>query len=225
VSVFVWAGDDRLLIYDNLWAHLRKLPSLRGRPFPPKSDAKAWALSLQKSKNDNPEICLSGSFYFKDSRDDSPLFQLSLKPLKLERTHRFGRRFGHGRFCEIKISNAAAWRASALFKDESTQSCIRQWLLESSHDFLGRIWKPFYLKGGRTQNGSAKSIGEESEQIPTQSFYFFAISGCDLQTVSVMSILDWMISFELNEKEPALKLFSRISLGNLTQTCIRVSVC
>ncbi|ELR03707.1 hypothetical protein VC83_06038 [Pseudogymnoascus destructans] len=225
------------LDYNALWKFLKdKVPQLQGKPFPEKCTPKIWASSLERWSIGNFEgVEMSASLKFASSKT-GPIFQVQLKPLSIALTHRFGRRFGNDRFLEIILPNLNKCRPPGSTEDdlEMRRQEIIRWIKDNGHKFMGIEWRPFGLNDTRSKkinNIESKKASEDAENNATHRIFFFAVDGIGFQTSSglparnddpqhhtkftVKGLLNWLIPFylEKNQKQPYLKLFSRISLG------------
>ncbi|OBT84064.1 hypothetical protein VE02_07037 [Pseudogymnoascus sp. 03VT05] len=220
-----------------------KVPQLQGKPFPEKCAPKVWASSLEKWSVGNFEgVVMSASLKFASSKT-GPFFKVQLKPLATALTHRFGRRFGNDRFLEITLPNLNKCRPPGITDDdlEIRRKEIIHWIRVSGHKLMGIEWRAFSLKDARLKkiNNIAKKINnielkaasDDAENQETHQVFFFAVDGVGFQTgptlpaanddpkhrtkFTVEGLLRWLIPFRLesNQKQPYLKLFSRISLG------------
>ncbi|OBT46789.1 hypothetical protein VE00_02021 [Pseudogymnoascus sp. WSF 3629] len=225
-----------LLDYNALWQFLKDLPQLRGKPLPEKCTPKVWASSLERWSVGNFEgVVMSASLKFASSKT-GPFFKVQLKPLGTALTHRFGRRFGNDRFLEITLPNLSKFRPPGSTEDdlEMRRKEISHWIRGHGHQFMGIEWRAFGLKDARSKkinNIELKKAADDAENNATHQVFFFAVDGIGFQTspslpaidddpkhhtkLTVKGLLHWLIPFHLekNQKQPYLKLFSRISLG------------
>lgn len=225
-----------LLDYNALWQFLKDLPQLRGKPLPEKCAPKVWASSLEKWSVGNFEgVVMSASLKFASSKT-GPFFKVQLKPLAMALTHRFGRRFGNDRFLEMTLPNLTKFRPPGSTEDdlEMRRKEISHWIRGYGHQFMGIEWRAFGLKDARSKkinNIELKKASDDAENNATHQGFFFAVDGTGFQTgptppgtnddpkhhtkFTIKGLLHWLIPFHLekNQKQPYLKLFSRISLG------------
>lgn len=240
---YAWPASKKLENYEDLWKHLKGLALLKGEDFPQKSSEEAWKAALKDYKVGIRGIVMSGSCKF-DTATNGPLFSFGLAPLKIDNTHRFGRRFGNDRFFEISMPSLTGSKTPSVLKAAGGDGfhALIEWLIRGTHEFLGRTWQPFFVKDGRSRKSVLKkSILDEVEKTPqSQTIYFFAVSGKDFDRrqstgknklflrknepldqhveLSVKGLINWMIPIDINKSQPALKFFSRISLGKSCQT-------
>ncbi|EEP78935.1 predicted protein [Uncinocarpus reesii 1704] len=147
--------------------------------------------------------------------------KFALKPLRLERGHRFARRFGSDRFMEITFP--ALVKSPEYLKNKGTVvlQSIATWLATRSHYILGRTWRAFYLEDVKSKN---KKDG------PRSKVHLFAVDGSDFlkapstispigevshrhTPMSVEALVDWHIPFKYNKRQKDCKLFQRLSLA------------
>ncbi|KFY07487.1 hypothetical protein V492_07102 [Pseudogymnoascus sp. VKM F-4246] len=223
--------------YNEFWQLLKALPQLQGKLFPEKCSPKAWASSLANWKAGKFEgVVMSASLKFASSKS-GPLFKVQLKPLTTDLTHRLGRRFGNDRFLEITLPNLNKCRPNGSTDDdlEMRRKEIIHWITGHGHEFMGIEWRSFCVKDARSKKRindiELKKAPDDAENQATHQLFFFAVDGIGFQTgptpptvkddaehhtkFSVKGLLHWLIPFRLerNQKQPYLKLFSRISLG------------
>jgi hypothetical protein len=227
--------------YDNLWTYLRNNHALRGRDFPEKSDGKAWNASFGTFQDGFQGVVLSAKLKF-NNIPDGPFFRLQLQPLKVERSHRLGRRFGPDRFLELSLPSLTGRKLPKLFKDaeqagrgDSCRKVVAEWLSRRQHVFLGITWGAFCVKDSISKKKKTKfeiAVVEDIDNSTKFCAYLFATDGLGFQTskaipqkgepvhrhtkMSVPAMLNWLIPFDQNKQQKSLKLFSRIALGKRT---------
>lgn len=202
--------------------------------FPEASKGAAWAASLEQSVVDaawaassnleptasmpfNQQVVYAASLDF--NRDSKASLQLTLQPLKLEPSHRLGRRFGADRFLELLVPSPDSSNLPPSVKDQgSFFDELVQWL-GVDHAFCGRSWTAFYTKSG----GSRKPVrdlqfGPDPRPIFRERIFFFAgrdhVQPCTFPDLPLAGMLDWALDLKrrANRSQPFLKLFQRISL-------------
>ena len=199
--------------------------------MPEKSSAEAW-----KKAEDCPEnIVFAGDLKFSDEIR-RPIFQLQLKPLKIDRSYRLARKFGGDRFFILGIPGLTERELPSHLRGEadSVRNAIISWLLETEHRFLDRTWRAFFVKPQQTSTKFRKAKVNSFNSI-RHRIYMFAIDGRSFKRryrstrSSVASegshvamtredLLEWIIPFEQNLHQSCLKLFARITLGNSSDT-------
>ncbi|OTB06797.1 hypothetical protein M426DRAFT_318509 [Hypoxylon sp. CI-4A] len=230
--------DDLRFEYDpaftdqkTLWVRLQALPIFQGKSFPEKTRPEAWTAALNdKFATTEQAVVLTASLTTNTSKS-GPLFALRLSPLKLDLSHRLGRRFGSDRFLELIMPciNSQDLR----FLGDSNIDDIQQWLVDESHVLLGRIWTAFFVKPSLPKKiNSENTLGPQTKTIYQERVYLFAEDGNDFRRPETKhhwspkgeptgmhtrmgrgSLLDWLLQISNNQEQPILKLFSRITLG------------
>ena len=221
--------------YERLWDYLRNHNELKGRGFPERSNQEAWTASLGSFECGFYGVLLSAKIKFNKSQE-GPLFSIQLQPLKIEKSHRLGRRFGNDRFFEISLPDLYGMKAPTLVgianEINHTDACrkvIVEWMTHRQHEFLGISWGAFFLKDARPRKKKLQLSPEETENVISSYVYFFATDGLGFQEsghiplrgeistmhtkMTVNALLNWLIPLEQNRKQKSLKLFSRIGLG------------
>jgi len=227
--------DDHLVLprrldygqYDRLWSHLRKLPVMQGKSFPPRTDKAIWDVLLQDTRLTSRGITMSGYFQF---MLDGPIFQLRLRPLQLDNSHRLERRFGAERFLEIDMPNITGTKVPKTLRDLNSvgKAVIVKWLTDQ-HKFIGKTWTVFCNKPIRTK-GKPKNKGLETkselDNSLTQRLFFFAVTGDGFKPCkgtplpgstqdswTADGLLNWIRPTSENRSQPYLKLYARTSLS------------
>ena len=217
--------------YDQLWRFLQGLPVLQGKPLAEQSAKEAWDAACDDFSKGGLAVVLSGSLRFNESTDPTdPLFRFRLKPMKLDRSHRLGRRLGNDRFLEIEMPNLDGNHIpSAIEKlGDKGRQILFKWLVDGPHRVLGRSWQPFYSKKKESNAKSGKREKKKDLSETAHCVYFFAVSGSGLRdsreypdepfrrrTMSVKSLLDTVRPTRKNMHQSDLKLFARTALGNI----------
>jgi hypothetical protein len=228
----------KLLDYDYLWNFLRTLPQLQGKPIPEKSSQRAWSASHDSQAKWNAGnfegVIMGASLKFNNSKT-GPLFVVRMQPLTTNLTHRLGRRFGNDRFLEMAIPDLTKLKflAGKAEDVELKQREIMQWISVDVHRFLGIDWCAFCVKDVRSKkfNNIELKNSEDAGNAPNNQVFFFAVDGIGFQSAKILpsrgedplhhtklpvkAMLHWLIPFHLekNQRQPYLKLFSRITLG------------
>ena len=210
--------------YDELWSVLSRRWSTSDKPMPERSSPAAW----KKAEGKFEGVTLSGEFSY-SKRSEGPVFDFSLRPLKLEQSYRLARKFGGDRFFVLGIPGFHHNELpSHLQKDTCNfRAEVISWIANIEQCFLGRTWRAFFVKtmqsGKRLRRQNA--TGEIKYRV-----YFFAINGQDFsapneaaqreggshffrEPMSVEALLDWFMPAKANLEQPALKLFARLQLG------------
>lgn len=218
------------LDYDKLWQFLRGQPELKGKPFPQESDRKAWDAACKDYSQLSRAVVLSADLIMSKAKH-GPLFNFILHPLRLDLSHRLGRRFGHDRFFEVKMSPLAGDRLAKERPELGSEAykTIVSWLTREAHTFLGRQWRSFYAKDGRSRRKHVSISGTDIDVKLSHLIYLYAEDGLGFQSsrplpsrgeimhgpikMTVPSLIAWLVHTDENKAQPYLKLFSRISLG------------
>ncbi|UKZ88673.1 uncharacterized protein TrAFT101_004417 [Trichoderma asperellum] len=217
----------------NLRDTISKHPLFHGKSLPQSSDSGAWQTALGDFQTNAKTVTLSAELAY--NQDPSgPLYSLRLHPLKLELGHRLARRFGADRFLEMTIPPPSASsddKPKILDEDKESLKKIVDWLTRSPHYFLGRCWRPFFVRTIKGKRASGANKGA-----PPERLYFFAYNGdCfrDFDTpdgipllqeplgirsrrkMKLSDLLRWVINIdnERNSEQPVTKLFSRLALS------------
>ena len=174
---------------------------------------------------------MGGFLNFLSATDDS-IFQLLLRPLQLDRSHRLERRFGCDRFLEIDVPNIEGYKVPKTLRSlgKAGKSIILDWLM-GEHNFIAdRSWRAFCNKPLRPKD--KKLIETERDNKPAHRIFLFATNGNDFgpaqgtPTLSnhvpifgtkaawtVDGLLNWIRPTLENESQPALKLYARTTLA------------
>ncbi|RDL40876.1 uncharacterized protein BP5553_00855 [Venustampulla echinocandica] len=206
-----FSSDDHLNDYDALWQFLKSHPMLKDRPFPERSSKEAWEAAATGYRKGGLGVVLGGSLEFNESAA-GPLFQLRLKPLQLELSHRVGRRLGNDRFLEIDMPHLTGRGLPKLLQDLGVrgQDAVFQWLVDTPHSLFSRCWNPFFCKPAdrktkKAQKTSKKIFKTDSEL--AHRVYFFAVSGTGLETeISIRSLLNKTTALSRNSATVTLEL-------------------
>ncbi|KAL7920937.1 RNA dependent RNA polymerase domain-containing protein [Trichoderma austrokoningii] len=212
---------------------ISKHPLFHGKSLPQPSDPAAWETALSKFQTKTKVVTLTAELVYNQD-PNGPLYNLRLNPLKLDLGHRLDRRFGADRFLEITFPPPTAstdGKPKILDEDKNSLQIIVGWLTRSCHYFLGRFWRPFFIRSMKGKKGSGPSKGPPPEKI-----YLFAYDGDNVRIpntkdgiallqeaheidnrkkMKISDLLRWAISIdnERNAEQPVTKLFSRIALS------------
>ncbi|KAK2756509.1 hypothetical protein FQN54_005402 [Arachnomyces sp. PD_36] len=212
--------------------------SLRGdNLLPEKSSLRAWNQAVnhyQDTGKNCDAVILSGEFQWCEKSEPGYL-KLNLKPMKLERSCRFYRRFGSDRFLAITIPYASSAPKHLVPSSGSLQDSIAKWLVTTDHHCLGRVWRAFYLeevkvKAVKKDNDNDK---DKEKREMRMKVHLFAVDGVDFvgtsprdpelppkdqlsekrTPMSLLALMNWHMPFEANIGQTDCKLFQRFSLG------------
>ncbi|KAK2748968.1 hypothetical protein FQN57_007251 [Myotisia sp. PD_48] len=168
-------------------------------------------------------VTLSGKL---DWCNHAGFMKLTLNPLKLEKSHRFARRFGADRFLEITAPIISDRSKNVGFHPDVFRKAFGQWLATAEHHLFGRVWRAFFL-----EDHKAKTKPSAKKDMRSKVF-FFAVDGEDFArgppslspegeqshnhtTMSLEQFMNWHIPIQYNrrEKDKDCKLFNRMRLG------------
>jgi len=210
--------------YNLLWSSLAAVARARNSNMPQRSSSQAW----DRSGSNFEGVSLGGSLIFSDDTTGL-VFKLSLNPLRIETSYRLARQFGSDRFSIFRFPGLGPESLPSYMKSllPKARETILKWLACTKHEFLGRIWRFFYVKPE-----ASKKITKGRKKVSKDTLfrvYLFAEDGVDFSLespsgevdtrkrnhhpVSVEDMLKWFMPFKINENQPALKLFARIALG------------
>lgn len=220
--------------------------AFKGKALPQACLEDVWQEAMGTFSSAQKSITLAAAISF-CKQNGSPLLSLRLEPLRLELSHRFGRRFGSDRFLELKIPSFVSG------DERSNVTEIVDWLSKDNHFFLGRLWKPFFLKHDvrRQKMRSERSpISMSPSDLSTKNAYFervylFAIDGDCFRPLNGLyppveeaidpkertkfglhNLLEWAVGIgePSNAQQLHSKLFSRLSLSEYAHySCYRCS--
>ena len=186
------------------------------------SDPRAWLEAGKKFEN----VVLTGDLHFCTSKG-GPIFDLQLKPMRMEQSSRLFRRFGNDRFLVVGLPSLEEKTFPSHLRKHGIRRRLIEWLVQEEHSYFGRIWRPFYVKGksDRTKKVTDNQHGEIKHLV-----YFFATKGCDFQSsgeqlprkgeaidghtpMNIADLWEWFCPRGQNEQKTACKMFSRMALG------------
>lgn len=212
------------LTYDPQWRDQKVLRSVigeafRGKPLPPAADSDAWIVAADGPQGNKQHVVFTASLEFAPVKSNSPL-RLRLQPLKLDKPHRLGRKYGADRFLELLVPSPDLSNLPSSLKDKPFYDDLLEWLARRLHVFCGRWYRPFYLKpGGQRTPAKHLHFGPEPKPVYTDRIFFFAENGvdiarCERPSTPVESMIDWALNLKggSNDSQPVLKLFQRLAL-------------
>ncbi|TFA98169.1 putative RNA-dependent RNA polymerase SHL2 [Trichoderma ghanense] len=207
-------------------------PLFHGKSLPPSSNSAAWSIALADFQTKSKTVMLSAELVY--NQDGGPLYSLRLQPLGLELGHRLARRFGADRFLEILIPSPSESSDGdpKVLKEAKSLEKIVDWLTKSRHYFLGRSWKPFFVRDVKGK----KKISSTTRSTRQDRIYLFACDGNNFRSPSIpdgippleealetrrrtkmklSGLLKWALDVgnERNAQQPIPKLFSRLALS------------
>ncbi|TVY46044.1 RNA-dependent RNA polymerase [Lachnellula subtilissima] len=221
--------------YELLWKALRGLPVLQGKEFPEKSEQVAWNVAQIKEFQKGPHgLVFSGSLRFNESSPTGPFFRLQLNPMRLDLSHRLGRRLGPDRFLDLDTPHLSGRGVPKILQDlgEQGRELVINHLVDGTHRLFGRTWKPFHCKPKDTKElkrDILKDFNEEASSATAHRVFFFAVDGEGFRIVKhplrdpsypdsharidIPTLLNMVRPTRKNTHQSYLKLFSRTSLA------------
>ncbi|EFE32272.1 RNA-directed RNA polymerase, putative [Trichophyton benhamiae CBS 112371] len=172
-------------------------------------------------------VVFSGQLEWKDER-----LVLVLNPLKLEKSHRFARRYGADRFLEVLLPSKHPTKSGR--DAEIFGKALGKWLSNEYHYLLGRRWRAFYLEDLKSKSKTTSFSGSGRKA------FLFAVDGEDFlgtpsgispmdetsenhAPMTVEQLVDWHIHYARNTHQEYSKLFTRIRLG-LSRTTATITL-
>lgn len=223
IDVFIDCLTRKFDDYDKLWSSMITIIRDFGQILPEKSSLKAW----QRASTTYDGVFLSGDLRFSE-RQGGPFFEFALKPMKIEKSYRFARRFGGDRFCVIGIPAISSEYLPCFLKDRhiAFRDGIISRLVDTDFHFAGRIWRAFYLK---PENVRKIRRGNQTSSDIKYRIYFFARDGYDFvrgpkagevdprahehSPVSIGELIEWFMPANRNLSQTCLKFYARLALG------------
>lgn len=212
------------LTYSPQWTDQKVLRSalggaFQGKSLPAAADPDAWAMATSGAPNNRQHVVFVASIEFASTKSDRPL-RLRLQPLKLDKPHRLGRKYGPDRFLEVLVPSPDSSNLPGFMKDKPFYDDYISWLMKKPHAFCGRHYRPFYVKsGGQRKPLRHLQFGPEPKPVYTDRVYFFAEHGIDIArndqpSTSVQSMVSWALDLKggRNDSQRVLKLFQRLAL-------------
>ena len=222
INHFLTCFQTSFASYDGLWSSLSSVTKALGAQVPERSSLVAWNRAI----SDFEGVALTGKLKLLD-QPKGPCFEFQLSPLKLEPSYRLSRQFGSDRFCVLAMPGLGREDLPSHLKQYHTcaREVIINWLVDTSHKFLGRTWRAFYTKNeGSKRKGARNSIKDSPYRI-----YLFAEDGVgfrgerslgetdprllDRPRKTVRQMMEWFMPFKANLFQPSLKFFARLALG------------
>ena len=212
--------------YNQVWSALAGRVAIDRKTLPERSSVSAW----EKAEKAFIGVSLGGELTYSKSGQDS-LFQFQLKPLKTEPSYRLQRHFGGHRFLQLSLPGLRPRELPEHLKDSAdlARQRIIDWLLDCTHEILGRRWRPFFSKPEPTSTTSRKAKKYVFNESQTR-LYLFAETGHGFQLPtsqrsgdisdvrsppvwSVEKMIEWLIEIPRHADELCPKLYARIALG------------
>ncbi|MCJ1354929.1 MAG: hypothetical protein MMC33_004919 [Icmadophila ericetorum] len=207
--------------YGKLWSKLQTyVIGMKKKTMPERSETVAWDAP-------NYECVSFGSEISFNKGRNLPLLSLRLKPLKVDKSHRFARSLGSDRFLTIDLPGLFPKDLPQHLRSRSTEvgDAIVSWLISTHHAFLGRVWRAFFVKPLDRKPGAGGFRNSNTRS----RIYLFATDGEGFlkstkkhrsgsvrtahHCMSVYDLVEWHMPPSLNADQAALKFFARIALG------------
>lgn len=200
VNNLKYSPDSGWHLQPKLRAALASCKPLLGKSLPAASDADAWTAALNTFERAGKAVVLSADLVPCLDGSGQP-FEVRLKPLKLELSHRLDRRFGADRFLEINVPlpSESKQAREVISQDSDNRDVFIRWLTQSRHYFLGRIWQAFYCREAekslrRVQTSSqTRGLFQDSLLPPQSQFrspvYLFACNGDEFRNMGIPGFL------------------------------------
>ena len=191
-----------------------------------KSSQVAWdhALDNFTTLSHDKSVALSAVLDWAEASQKG-VFNLTLKPLRLEKSCRFDRRFGGDRLLCVTIPDLSGSSMPQHMKPKAKNihSAVSHWLGRETHYIAGRYWRAYYVEPTKTKPNSTAS--------PTFRVYMFAVGGVDMSEatsqdrylggrrsdcrtkISLPDFIDWYMPIQANLGSSDTKLFQRFRLG------------
>lgn len=210
--------------YGQLWTALSSVAKKNNATMPERSSTAAW----KRAEISYDCVGLSGGLKFSE-RPNEPLLKFDLKPLKLESSYRLARKFGGDRFCVITMPGMEPKDLPKHTKDSHSivRQALLQWLVGTDHHFLGRKWRPFYVKPESSKKSARK--GQKKPSRLGYRIFFFAEDGqhfikeagmgepdprkLNHRSMTTAKLIEWFMSPKQNRDQTCLKLFARLALA------------
>ena len=222
ISNFLISFNSIFESYDSLWSSLSSVAKVHKAQIPERSSLAAW----NRAGSNFEGVALTGKLRLLDQQK-GPCFEVHLNPLKLEPSYRLSRHFGSDRFCILGISGLGPEALPSYLKQHHTvaRGAIINWLVDTSHNFLGRVWRAFYTKPDASKKKGIRNSMTDSRY----RVYFFAEDGVgfrdgevrrevdpnlfDRPRKSIRDMMEWFMPFRANQDQPSLKFYARLALG------------
>lgn len=190
-----------------------------------KSSLAAWesAAGNFTTESNKKSVVLSGTLNWAEAPQKG-LFDLKLKPLQLEKSCRFERRFGGDRLLCLTMPDLSRdMPQHHKLKADSISSAVSQWLGSETHYIAGRHWRAFYMENAERKRNKTTMAGFK--------IFLFAVGGVDISlptspqgylggrrsesrtTISLKEFIDWYMPIKSNIGSKDKKFFQRQKLG------------
>jgi hypothetical protein len=211
------AWEDQTLFRDAV----KEMRCFKGEAFPEPCDAQVW----QKGFNDSfqpREAVIFKALLHLDLK--AGVVSLEFKNPTLDKSCRLRRKFASDRFVDLRllITNRPA--------ADNLEQALARWLVNSRHMFLSREWAAFFIDDVEIKTTSTATEQGFTEE---QQVVLFAERGLGIEPYVVSlatlteaqppvraacdrsTMLNWLLQLDGNWNRPYMKLFHRISQGNV----------
>jgi hypothetical protein len=224
--------------FGSLRKALRVHDAFSAKAFPERPTQEAWEACFSNySASGRKSVVFAASLRPSSSSEARSPLKAELKTVTLDRSHRLARKFGADRFLEVSIPSLQQGSVKIRNK-EAMVPAITHWIVHEAHFLLGRQWRAFFVRGIGQRDNYFDPIRFEPESRTTyvDRFFFFAEGVHDIRstpiignkkpstvnssnsagaTIPIERMLDWLLQVKRQgqQKQPYLKLFSRIALA------------
>ncbi|KAI5291006.1 hypothetical protein KEM54_006721 [Ascosphaera aggregata] len=200
--------------YSELWKELEK----HHAKLPEKTRSAIWDGAVGDFKDPNEDYVVTLTAELLPMKKQRGRFALNIHPMKYERGHRFGRRFGPDRFLELIIPQMKG-------KREIEHEAITRWLATCEHHIFGRIWRAFYFENRKATARDRLTAKVSLFAVDGDDFLKFSqpLNHLDVAApgqssaahtpMTIDALITWLIPLHKNDRQKDLKLFQRIHLG------------
>ncbi|KAF4331597.1 qde-1 RNA-dependent RNA polymerase [Fusarium beomiforme] len=200
---------------------LQAMRCFQGKSFPEPCDTQVWLQSFTSGFKSREVVIFKAILHLDLKAGDVRLdFELPTS----DKSCRLRRKFASDRFFDLQL--LIRNRSKSGNQDKS----LAEWLVNRRHLFLSREWAVFFIDDPEkeTSNAAAESRFTEEQRVT-----FFAERGQGLEPYAVSPVtlieaqppvraicdrstmLNWLLQLDDNWNQPYMKLFYRISQGNL----------
>ena len=162
----------------------------------------------EAARDDFAGISLKGKIVFRP-KNEGPLFQLHLDPLREERSCRFQRAFGGDRFLYLSVPAITALKLPPHLRGQhlNIQPRYEEWLRKQKR-FLGCTWMPLLVEKKSKRPG--RFI--QDDEVGGQSVVLFATEAAR-STIGVEEVINWFLPTQSNIGQLQCKAYARLELG------------
>jgi hypothetical protein len=189
---------------ESFWAAIGKHTDLNSG-ISGKMGSRLW----QAARRDFEGFTFKGQICFSPKRS-GPVFCLKTSPIQADKSCRFQRKFGADRFLYLTAPKFNS-KLQERFNGNEMKQVGKRWFewLGNVHTFLGRQWQVFHIEPIK----NSKTKNRQRDATHDKRIVLFAISGCDIEPISIGTLLNWFLPFARNTHQTFCKIFARIDLG------------